>query len=95
MLAKAFERHPGVATALAEVGVSIHDPRWGAWWRSGPEGTHQKKSSEYNEKWNLWLAQNPSPSFDQLIGQAEYLAGEYGLDWSGDSFYSNNSYIIP
>jgi RHS repeat-associated protein len=61
MLAQAFERHPGVAQALAEVGVSIHDPRWGAWWERGPAGTHQKKGRAYNEKWRLWLRDNPTP----------------------------------
>jgi RHS repeat-associated protein len=87
MLALAFETHPGVAQALAEAGVSLNDPRWGAWWKRGPEGTHQQKWYEYNQKWDRWLERNRTPSFDQLISQAEYLAGEYGLDWSGDPFY--------
>jgi hypothetical protein len=86
-LAKTFETHPGVGSALKKAGVSIHDPRWGAWWERGPEGTHQKDWRPYNDKWDRWLGDNPNPSFDDWVWYAEVLAGEYGLDWSGDLFY--------
>jgi len=95
MLAKTFESYPGVMQALAEAGVSIHDPRWGAWWERGPEGTHQKEWRKYNQDWMDWLKGRENLTFDQLVGQAEYLAGEYGLDWSGGLFYYDNPYTTP
>jgi hypothetical protein len=95
MLAKTFETHPGVASVLEKTGVSVHDPRWGTWWERGPEGTHQQKWYQYNQEWSLWLKDNPTPAFDQLVTQAEALGKEYKLDWSGDLFYYNNPYTIP
>jgi RHS repeat-associated protein/uncharacterized repeat protein (TIGR01451 family) len=90
MLAQAPASNTGVQAALDAAGVSLHDPRWGAWWQASPEGTHQNLARQYNRDWDLWLQDNPTPTFYQLVTQAEAMADQYGLSWSGDAFYTTN-----
>ena len=64
---KKFEKY------FNQVGINIHDPKYGAWWETK---AHGKKSYEYNQEWNLFFQQNPS--YDKAINRARELAREYG-----------------
>jgi hypothetical protein len=60
--------------AFQEVGIDIHDPRFGAWW---DRASHQKKAYEYNERWRKFLADNPTR--EQILQFGRELANEYGF----------------
>lgn len=55
-------------------GINIHEPRYGAWWRSG---AHQKSAAAYNAEWRRFL--DTSPSTEQILQFGRDLAREYGL----------------
>jgi hypothetical protein len=84
-----YNIRPEVQQTLNAVGVEIHDPRWGTWWGYKQQGTHRQEWTEFEQAWINWLnTQDPNAlTFDMIIGQAESLAKDYGLNWTGDLFY--------
>lgn len=67
---------------FSELGVNVHDPRWGAWVEGTLPGTHQNWSWEYNELWRQWLEDYPEATFEQIIAKAQEMAAKYGINWS-------------
>lgn len=39
-----------------ESGVSIHNPKYGAWWNGKPglKNNHQSMAKKYNNEWGAW-----------------------------------------
>ena len=64
---KKFEKY------FNQVGINIHDPKYGAWWETK---THGKKSYEYNQEWMKIL--RGKPTIDDIMNKARELAKEYG-----------------
>ena len=58
-----------------ELGIDIHDPRFGTWWR---RSEHARKALEYNEKWERFFS--TKPSFEQIIQFGRKIAKEYALE---------------
>ncbi|MBI2416008.1 MAG: DUF2380 domain-containing protein [Candidatus Kerfeldbacteria bacterium] len=73
---------PGFEAFFKRAGINIHDPKYGAWWKRGPDGTHQKQAHEYNNKWQTFIDQNPNATQQEIHDFANGMAKDYGLDFS-------------
>ena len=62
------------AKEFLEMGINIHDPKFGAWWE---RSTHLKKSYEYNLRWMRFLSRTPTR--EQILQFGRELATEYGF----------------
>jgi len=58
------------AQRFKNLGLNIHDPRFGAWLESG---LHLRKSHTYNMAWDEFFLHNPNPTSDAVIREAEKL----------------------
>ena len=61
------------AREFGELGINVHDPRFGSWWNAGEHAQH---SSQYNEAWRQFFRGNPTPS--GAIERARELSTQYG-----------------
>ncbi|HEX8705850.1 MAG TPA: hypothetical protein VF815_43850 [Myxococcaceae bacterium] len=62
------------ARTFSELGIDIHDPRYGAWWaRSG----HLKKAAEYTSKWEEFLVR--ARTREEILQYGRDLGVEYGF----------------
>jgi hypothetical protein len=57
-------------------GINIHHPYFGAWWESSE---HRKFKDFYNDAWDDFFEDVPTPSIDEILDKARDLAAEYGL----------------
>jgi hypothetical protein len=62
------------ADKFEKVGINVHDPRFGAWWG---RSSHLKKSYEYNQRWERFLADAPTRELVLQVGRE--LAKDYGF----------------
>lgn len=61
---------------FSEIGINIHDPRYGVWLDSTH---HNKLSHKYNEAWKTFFDNNPSYTVEQVMEHAQALMNEiYG-----------------
>jgi hypothetical protein len=63
-----------LAKRFQELGINIHDPRFGAWWT---QTSHLKNAVNYTQNWMKFL--DGKPTFEQVLQHGRYLAGEYGF----------------
>lgn len=61
-----------------ELGINIHDPRWGAWVEGG---LHQQWNPRFTADWRQWLLANPGTTLADVITKATELAASYGIPW--------------
>jgi len=54
-------------------GLSIHDPRFGAWIDAA---THRARSREYQNAWDKWLRNNEHATLEDTLCEAKRLMGE-------------------
>ena len=58
------------------LGINIHDPRYGAWWSRGP---HRSSASAYNNAWSDFYRTNPNATKDEVLQFGRDIASRYGL----------------
>ncbi|MFL5345943.1 MAG: hypothetical protein ACJ8AT_14225 [Hyalangium sp.] len=63
-----------LAKRFQELGINIHDPRFGAWW---DQSSHLKNAAAYTRKWVKFF--DGKPTFEQALQYGRDLAGEYGF----------------
>lgn len=59
---------------FAARGINIHDPKFGAWWKTS---SHLKNAKAYNAAWEGFFKTNPSQS--QIMDFGRQLMGRYGI----------------
>jgi hypothetical protein len=62
------------AREFSEMGINVHDPKYGAWWA---RSSHLKKAVEYTKKWEQFISRNPTP--EQVLKLGKALGAEYGF----------------
>jgi len=63
-----------LASIFSELGIDIHDPRYGAWWA---RSSHLKKSAEYTSKWEEFLVRTRTR--EEILQYGRDLGVEYGF----------------
>jgi hypothetical protein len=61
------------ARDFEQLGINVHDPRFGAWWDAVEHGKH---SRAYNDAWDEFFQGNPSQQ--GALDFARKLATDYG-----------------
>ncbi len=62
------------AKEFRQVGINVHDPKYGAWWE---QSSHLKNAAQYNRLWEKFLER--TPTLEQILQYGRHLAGEYGF----------------
>ncbi len=57
-----------------QVGLNIHDPKFGAWWEAGEHG---RRAYEYNQRWRAFLDTKPSQT--QILDFGRKVMSDYNI----------------
>lgn len=58
-------------------GVDVNNPKYGSWW---DRGEHQRKSSDYNREWSVFIENNPNATKEEILNFGRQQASKYGLE---------------
>ncbi|MBX3102797.1 MAG: hypothetical protein KF690_09835 [Bacteroidetes bacterium] len=74
MMIRFYDRLHQCLEEFADVGINIHDPKFGAWWEAS---THLKNAKAYNAAWDNFLRTNPTQL--QILDKGRQLMQQYGI----------------
>jgi hypothetical protein len=61
-------------TRFQELGINIHDPKFGAWWETT---SHLKNAKTYNAAWDAFFQRTPTKA--QALDFGKQLMNQYGI----------------